>query len=66
MACLEISNTELTEQIKPPFLQMVLDPFTRFEGNLNRDDDYASLYVMSSKAGAYTIRTPDLYRTEMG
>jgi hypothetical protein len=42
MACLEVTNTESSEQIKPLFLQIILDPFTRFEGQLARNHDYAS------------------------
>lgn len=56
MACLEITGTELAKQITLPFLQRELDPMRRFaEALINSKDPHAALYVLSSKAGSFTV-----------
>jgi hypothetical protein len=57
MSCLEISNTPLADRIHLPFLQRECDPVVRFSERLK---DYevvqGSLYVLSTKAGSFTVR----------
>lgn len=56
MSCLEISTTIFARRLGMPFLHRQLDPLSRFKGDLKVDKgNTAGLYVMSSKAGSFSV-----------
>ncbi|KAI5449240.1 JmjC domain-containing histone demethylation protein 1 [Naganishia albida] len=56
MVCLEISGRALADMIQVPFMQRECDPVYRFPEALEHDrNPPASLYVLSARAGAFTL-----------